>query len=244
MSVPFSSGKKTVGVLSAVVFNGHSFGLQSLQFFSIFANFVSIALEMARLHEELWKAKGIQQAYDHKMEEVLTQVQGLSLQERQRIEDHMANLQTIPETDGKKIFQGQIGEKVPWVRGDILLLQSSGVDQAKELNISVQVEFRDDYWRTTEHMNQGKEGAFIQMADPLELGDQFPMVLHMPNGSEPIKVQCKVTWTNRYKVTKDIGKGMGVKFLDLQPETKKNINEFIQSEKKKFELSGFRDSLG
>jgi Tfp pilus assembly protein PilZ len=62
----------------------------------------------------------------------------------------------------------------------------------------------------------------------------------MPNGGEPIKVQCKVTWTNRYKVTKDIGKGMGVKFLDLQPATKKKINEFIQSEKKKFELSSFQ----
>ena len=240
MSVPLSSGNKPMGVFSAVVFNGHSFGLQSLQFFSIFANHVSIALQMSRMQEELWKAKEIQQAYEHKMEEILTQVQGLSLQERQRIEDHIANLQTIPETDGKKIFQWQTAEKVPWVRGDILLLQNSGVDQGKELNISVQVEFRDDYWRTAEDMNQDKEGAFIQMADPLELGDKFPMILHMPNGGEPIKVQCKVTWTNRYKVTKDIGKGMGVKFLDLQPATKKKINEFIQSEKKKFELSSFQ----
>jgi Tfp pilus assembly protein PilZ len=102
------------------------------------------------------------------------------------------------------------------------------------------VEFRDDYWKPTENLNQGKEGAFIQIADPLELGDQFPMMLYMPNGGEPIEVQCKVTWTNKYgKVTKDMGKGMAVKFLTLQPENKKKIDEFVQKEKKKFELSGF-----
>ena len=106
--------------------------------------------------------------------------------------------------------------------------------------MSVQVEFRDDYWRPTENLPQGKEGAFIQLAAPLELGDQFPMLLYMPNGGDPIEVQCRVTWTNKYgKVTKDMGKGMAVKFLNLQPETKKKIDEYIQAEKKKFELGGF-----
>ena len=63
MSVPFSSGDKTVGVLSAVVVNGHSFSLQSLQFFSILVNHVSIALEMARMYEDLRKAQQVQKAY-------------------------------------------------------------------------------------------------------------------------------------------------------------------------------------
>jgi len=242
MSVPLSSGDKTMGVLSAVVFNGHSFNLQSLQFFSIFANHVAIALEMARLSEDLRKARGVRQAYDRKMDEIVNQVQSLPLQERQQLEDHIVMLQTTPETDEKKIFQGQTGEKVPWVRGDIFLLRNSGIDQEEEAHISVQVEFRDDYWRPTENLIQGKDGAFIQMAEPLELGDQFPMVLHMPNGGDPIEVQCRVTWTNKYgKVTKDMGKGMAVKFLNLHPEKKKKIDEYIQSEKKRSELSGFQN---
>jgi len=240
MSAPLSSGDKTMGVLSAVVFNGHSFNLQSLQFFSVFANHVSIALEMARLSDDLRKARGVREAYDRKMEEIVTQVQNIPLQERQFLEDHIVMLQTTPETDEKKIFQGQTEEKVPWVRGDIFLLQNSGIDQAEEAKLSVQVEFRDDYWRPTESLNQGKEGAFIQLSDPLELGDQFPMLLYMPNGGETIEVECKVTWTNKYgKVTKDMGKGMGVKFLKLQPEIKKKIDDYIQAEKKKFELRGF-----
>jgi len=242
MSVPLSSAEKTVGVLSAVMFNGHSFNLQSLQFFSIFANHVSIALEMARLSDDLRKARGIRQAYDRKMEEIVTQVQSLPLQERQRLEDHIVMLQGTPDTDEKKIFQGQVGEKVPWVRGDIFLLHNSGIDQAEQANISVQVEFRDDYWRPTDSLIQGKEGAFIQLAEPLELGDQFPMLLYMPNGGETIEVQCKVTWTNKYgKVTQDMGKGMAVKFLNLQPEIRKKIDDYIQAEKKKFELRGFHN---
>lgn len=64
----------------------------------------------------------------------------------------------------------------------------------------------------------------------------------MPNGGDPIEVQCRVTWTNKYgKVTKDMGKGMAVKFLNLHPEKKKKIDEYIQSEKKKSELSGFQN---
>jgi hypothetical protein len=62
----------------------------------------------------------------------------------------------------------------------------------------------------------------------------------MPNGGETIEVHCKVTWTNKYgKATTDMGKGMAVKFLNLQPETKKKIDKYIQAEKKKYELGGF-----
>ena len=174
------------------------------------------------------------------MDEIVTQVQNLSLQDRQSLEEHFVILQETPEANGECILQGQTGDKIPWVRGDILLLlQSASVDQAEEANIAVQVEFREDYWKLTESLNHGKEGAFIQIADPLELGDQFPMVLYMPNGGEPIQVQCRVTWTNKYgKVTEDMGKGMAVKFLNLQPENKKKIDEFVQREKKKFELLG------
>ena len=128
------------------------------------------------------------------------------------------------------------------MRAEIVLLQNSVVDQAEEANIPVQVEFREDYWKPTENLNQGKEGAFIQIEDPLELGDQFPMLLHVPNGAEPIEVQCRVTWTNKYgKVTKDMGKGMAVKFLNLHPEHKRKIDEFVQKEKKKFELTSFHN---
>jgi hypothetical protein len=54
------------------------------------------------------------------------------------------------------------------------------------------------------------------------------------SAGEPIEVACKVTWTNQYaKETIHLRKGMGVKFLDLQPESKKRVEEYIQSHKDK-----------
>ena len=241
MSFPLSSGEKTIGVLSAVIFNGHKFGVQSLQFLSSFANHISIALEMARLSEEARKAKGARQAYDHQMDEIVNQIQSLSSRERERIDNHIVMLQTAPKSDEKEFSQVENEEGIPWVRGAIVLQKEGGVDHPidEKANIIVRVEFREDYWRPTQSLTQGKEGAFIQMTDPLELGDQFPMILYMPNGADPIEVQCKVTWTNKYgKEIKDLGKGMGIKFLNVKPEIRKRIDECIEFQKKNFEIKG------
>ena len=241
MSFPLSSGEKMIGVLSAVIFNGHRFGVQSLQFLSSFANHISIALEMARLSEEARKAKGVRQAYDRQMDEIVNQMQSLSSKERQRIDDHIVMLQTPPKNDEKEFSQEQNEEGIPWVRGAIVLQKEGGTDHPidEKMNIIVRVEFREDYWRPAQSLSQGKEGAFIQMTDPMELGDQFPMILYMPNGADPIEVQCKVTWTNKYgKETKDLGKGMGIKFLNLKPESRKKIEECVEFQVKNFEIKG------
>jgi Tfp pilus assembly protein PilZ len=56
----------------------------------------------------------------------------------------------------------------------------------------------------------------------------------MPDGGEPIELACKVIWTNKYgKETQDLRRGMGIKFLRLQPEVQKRIEEYIQSHKDK-----------
>jgi Tfp pilus assembly protein PilZ len=241
MSIPLSFGDKPIGVLSAAIFNGHSFGLQSLQFLSSFGNHIAIALEMARLSEELRKSKGVRQAYDRQMDEIVSQMQSLSSKERERIDEHIVILQTAQKIDEKEFFQEQIEESVPWMRGAILLPKESGANPQgdEKAVINVQVEFREEYWRAAESLTAGKEGAYIRMADPMELGDQFPMVLYMPDGADPIEVQCKVTWTNKYgKEIKDLGKGMGIKFLNLKPETRKKIEECVQFQKKNFQLRG------
>jgi Tfp pilus assembly protein PilZ len=241
MSIPLSSGDTPIGVLSAAIFNGHSFGLQSLQFLSSFANHIVITLEIARLSEELRKVKGVRQAYDRQMDEIVDQMQSLSSRERRRIDDHIVILQSGQKIDEKEFFQEQTEESIPWIRGAIVPAKESGADPngAEKALLNVQVEFREDYWRPTESLTPGKEGAYIRMADPMELGDQFIMILYMPDGADPIEVQCKVTWTNKYgKETKDLGKGMGIKFLNLQPETRKKIEECVQFQKKSFQLRG------
>jgi Tfp pilus assembly protein PilZ len=55
--------------------------------------------------------------------------------------------------------------------------------------------------------------------------------LHLPDGGEEVEVDGKVVWTNQYgKETQDLRRGMGVKFLNLQPEVQKRIQTYIDSQ--------------
>jgi Tfp pilus assembly protein PilZ len=68
----------------------------------------------------------------------------------------------------------------------------------------------------------------------MDLGDEFSLRIHVPDGWQPIEVGCKVIWTNKYgKESKNLRRGMGVKFLKLQPEDQIRIEEFIKTYKPK-----------
>jgi uncharacterized protein (TIGR02266 family) len=233
MSIPLLSNGKTMGVLSAVVINEkYGFDEKSLQFFSSFANFASTAMGMADLHEEVNKAKGFRITYERYLDNILNQLQGLSQRERERIDSHILKLQAEPEIDEKKFLEDQAQENVAWVQGTITLKEEAGIDRRKDERVEtrVRVEFEEEYWGFTKNLSKG--GAFILTPDPMELGDEFLLKLFMPDGEEPIESACKVIWTNKYgKETKNLRRGMGIKFLRLQPEAQKRIEEHIKSHK-------------
>ena len=233
MSIPLSSKGKTMGVLSVVVINEkYGFDEKSLQFLSSFANFASTALGMADLLEEVSKGKSFRITYERSLDDILNQLQGLPQRERERIDSHILKLQAEPKIDEKKFLEDQAQEKVTWVRGTITLEEKAGIDRRKDERVetTVRVEFEEEYWGFTKDLSKG--GAFILTPDPMELGDEFLLKLFMPDGQEPIEVACKVIWTNRYGMeTKDLRRGMGVKFLRLQPEAQKRIEEHIKSHK-------------
>jgi uncharacterized protein (TIGR02266 family) len=234
MSIPLSSNAKMMGVLSAVMINEkYGFDENSLQFFSSFANFASTAIGMAESLEEVSKAKSLRVTYERYLDNILNQLQGLSQRERERIDSHIVKLQAEPEINEKKFLEDQGQEKVAWVQGIITLKKGTGIDRRKEERVEtiVRVEFDEEYWGFTKNLGRG--GAFILTPDPMELGDEFLLKLFMPDGGEPIESDCKVIWTNKYgKETKDMRRGMGIKFLRLQPEAQKRIEEHVKSHKK------------
>jgi Tfp pilus assembly protein PilZ len=92
----------------------------------------------------------------------------------------------------------------------------------------LRVEFDDSSLALAEDLTTG--GAFIRTPNPLELGEQFPMKLHLDDTGEPIQVSCKVIWTNKYgKESKHLSRGMGIKFLNLDLEVQKRVEEYIKS---------------
>jgi Tfp pilus assembly protein PilZ len=237
MSIPLSSGEKTMGVLSVVLINEeYGFDEKSLQLFFSFANLASIAMQMVDLHEEVSKAKGFRSTYERYLDNMLSRLQGLSEKEPQPVDRQIAEIpveETEQRVDEKEFYEGQDQEKVAWVKGTITLKEESGIDRRKDERVEtiVRVEFDEECWGFTKNLSKG--GASILTPDPMELGDEFFMKLHMPDGEEPIEVACKVVWTNKYSMqTHDMRRGMGIKFSGLRPGVQKRIGEYIKSKKK------------
>ncbi|MBI5967179.1 MAG: PilZ domain-containing protein [Deltaproteobacteria bacterium] len=92
----------------------------------------------------------------------------------------------------------------------------------------LRVEFADSSLGLADDLTDA--GLFIRTPNPLELGEQFLLKLHMPDSGGPIEVACKVIWTNKYgKESRDLHRGMGVKFLNPQPEIQRRIEDSIRS---------------
>jgi uncharacterized protein (TIGR02266 family) len=233
MGIPLSSGGKTMGVLSAVLINEeYAFDEKDLQFFSSFANLASTALGMADLLEEITKAKSLRITYERYLDNILNQLQVPSEKEPPPIDSHRVEMQTEQQVDAKDLHGDQDKEKVTWVQGTITLKEEPGMNRRQDERVEtiVRVEFEEQYWGFTKNLSKG--GAFILTPDPMDLGEEFFMKLHMPDGGEPIEVTCKVVWTNKYgKETHDMRRGMGIKFLRLQPKIQDRIEEYIKSRK-------------
>ena len=124
----------------------------------------------------------------------------------------------------------ETNEKIPWAQGFIFPKENSAINRRKDerIEVTVRVEFDEEYWGLTQNLSNG--GAFILTPNPMDLGDEFLLKLHIANGGEPVEVACKVVWTNIYgKETEALRRGMGVKFLELRPEDQNRIQEYINN---------------
>jgi uncharacterized protein (TIGR02266 family) len=235
MGVPLSSEGKKIGVLSAVLINeeNYNFDEKSLNFFSGFANLALVSLKNANRIGELQKEKALRMNYEGYIDNILyrLQVKDGAEEKSQVVESPVKKLKVEGEEEKKEIPQYQKEEGVAWVHGSITLKEKSGVNlrQDERVETIFRVEFENADLAFTKNLSKG--GAFIQTIDPLELGDIFLLKLHLADGGEPIEVESKVIWANKYTVSKDLRKGMGVKFLNLQPENQKRIEEYVKSRK-------------
>ena len=146
-------------------------------------------------------------------------------------------IQAEQKVEEEELQEDRAKGKIAWVQGTITVKEGSkkeepGINRRQDERVDtiVRVEFHDEFWGFTKNLSKG--GAFILTPDPMELGDEFVLKLHIPDGGEPIEVACKVVWTNKYgKETQDLRRGMGVKFLNLQPEVRTRIEEYLEAYK-------------
>jgi len=235
MSIPLFAKGKERGVLSAVLVNErYYFDEKNLGFFSTFANLASTAMELVHLQDKVQRGNDFRNTYERYLDTILSQLQSLSEREQKRIHTHIAVIQEEQKVDNREFLENEANESVPWTQGAIILKDESGRERRKDerIEVMVRVEFEEEYCCFTGDLSKG--GAFVLTPNPMDLEDEFSLKIHMPDGREPIEVGCKVIWTNKYgKQSKNLRRGMGVRFLKLQPQYQIRIEEFIKAYKPK-----------
>jgi uncharacterized protein (TIGR02266 family) len=225
MCIPLSIQGKKTGALSAVLAHEgeYIFDEKSLEFFSIFANLTTLAMKNAFLFKQLEKEKTFRISYECYLDAISSDLQIIGKGE-EKFEDTDTHREDNKKGKGRDEVQGEAcGVSGTKGKPKIELRKDERIEAVFE------VEFANGSRTFTNTLSKG--GAFIQTNQPMELGDQFHLKLYLLDGGGPVEVECKVIWTNKYVIRKKLRKGMGVKFLNLQPPDQKRIGEYVQSRK-------------
>ena len=235
LSIPIFSRERPTATLSVVLIDGdRCFDENDLEFLSIFGNYASIALDNAYLQEEVRRGINFRKSYQGYLDDILNQLQTISQEERRRIEEHIVRLMPASESGEKQAAEPPTGKKVAGGDGAAASVPELSVQVGTEERGEgmLKVEFEDSSLGFADDLTPG--GVFIRTANPMELGEQFLLKLHMSDGGGPIEMACKVIWTNKYgKESQQLHRGMGVKFLNIADDLQKRVEEFMKSQRKK-----------
>lgn len=235
LSIPISSRGKPTAALSVVLIDGdRCFDENDLEFLSIFGNYASIAVDNAYLQEEVRKGINLRKSYQGYLDDILNQLQNISEEERRRIEDHIGKLMPAPALSEKQDSEPQTEKGIAGEDGNAAGVPELSIQRGTEERGDgmLKVEFQDSSLGFADDLTPG--GVFIRTPNPMELGEQFLLKLHMSDGEGPIEMACKVIWTNKYgKESQHLRRGMGVKFLNPADDLQKRVEEFIRSQRKK-----------
>ncbi len=191
-------------------------------------------VEEKRNSEVLTKGKISRLPNQPNPESVPAQPQNAPEKKTQRTDQPSMKKKAEQKVEEPRIVEGPNNEKIAWLPGTVSLKEEESIERRvdERVETSVRAEFQEEYWGVTKNLSNG--GAFIVTSTPLDLGDEILLKLHIPDGGEELELKCKVVWTNQYgRETQHLRRGMGVKFLNLQPESQRRIHSYVEFEKNK-----------
>ena len=77
--------------------------------------------------------------------------------------------------------------------------------------------------------NISKAGMFIATVNPKKVDDVFTIEFTLPKKKKPIQCKCVVKWSLNYNPKSKYEPGMGVRFLDLDKEGRRAINDCVKN---------------
>ena len=111
------------------------------------------------------------------------------------------------------------------------MTQPSGRDRRNDARFDVKIKvdyYTKDIFVSNYVTNLSKGGVFIETKTPLPVQSEIHFTFILPDFNVKIEANGKVVWT--YDVKKGTGKvvsGMGIKFTDLSPRHKAQIEEYL-----------------
>ena len=77
--------------------------------------------------------------------------------------------------------------------------------------------------------NASRDGLFIKTSTPLDVGETFSLKLHLPEGTEPLQVECQVAWNRTESADQQKEPlGMGVKFTKISDSDRQRLQKELQ----------------
>ena len=228
MSIPLLLEDKSLGALSVVIIDDErKFTTRDLQFLLVLGHQVAIAMEHSSLAEEVRKGASFRKNYEQYLDTILNQLQTLSDVERKRIEDHIGRLLPAATAAANPPLSEQTEELV---KGTLPVMEAEAVKGDDRVTKMLKVDMDGEPLAISHDLGEG--GVFIRTPNPLDLGEEFVLKLHLAEGEAPVEVACKVIWTNKYgKESRQLRRGMGVKFMNLSPQIQSRVESYIQAHK-------------
>lgn len=84
---------------------------------------------------------------------------------------------------------------------------------------------RGEFFGYAKTISQG--GLHISTVSPRALGDEFNITFKVPGGDGDITCRCRVIWQRDYDPDSNHPPGMGIMFLDLDDESREQINDWV-----------------
>ena len=74
-------------------------------------------------------------------------------------------------------------------------------------------------------------GLYLKTDLPLSVNEHISLIFHLPNRRDPVSCNAKVVWTNPAigNLKPDLPPGVGLEFIDLNPDELASIASFIDS---------------
>jgi len=77
----------------------------------------------------------------------------------------------------------------------------------------------------TENLSEG--GLFVATHMPSKVGDRVILAMSLPGAATAVRTECEVRWLRLFSETSDAPPGMGLRFVRLSEDDKREITAFV-----------------